>query len=204
MPNDTIREAVGVFHDEETLRAAADDLMLNNFDRSALSILAGHDAVARGLGHDYARVADLEDDPQTARRAYMGTDSRTIAKGVIPGVLAYVGAMVAVGVIVASGGGMAAALVAVTAGVLAGGLIGLGINRLIDRRHADYLRAHLDRGGILLWVNTEDADHEARAVEILKRHSAEDVHIHALPKAAPAADAHGVSHELSFMQRLGM
>lgn len=42
-----VREAVGVFHDERTLQAAADDLLVAGFDRADLSLLAGHGRTAR-------------------------------------------------------------------------------------------------------------------------------------------------------------
>ncbi len=42
MANEMVREAVGVFHDERSLQGAADELMISGFDRSYLSILAGH------------------------------------------------------------------------------------------------------------------------------------------------------------------
>ena len=83
------------------------------------------------------------------------------------------------------------------------GLIGAALARIIDRNHAHYLQEHLERGGILLWVKTEDAEHEKRALEILDRHSAEDVHVHEFPKAKFDFEG-GVSHDLSFMKRLGM
>jgi hypothetical protein len=39
----------------------------------------------------------------------------------------------------------------------------------------------VDRGGLLLWVRTWDAADEERAVRILKAHSGDHVHVHALP-----------------------
>ncbi|MEX2647561.1 MAG: hypothetical protein WD673_00950 [Alphaproteobacteria bacterium] len=47
------------------------------------------------------------------------------------------------------------------------------------------------------------ADHEARALEVLRRHSAEDVHVLTLP-AAHFAKTGGVSMDASFMKKLGM
>ena len=45
------REAVGIFHDEKSLRSAADALMISGFDRSYLSLLASDRAVDEKLGH---------------------------------------------------------------------------------------------------------------------------------------------------------
>jgi hypothetical protein len=43
------------------LRSAADEFPMSGFDRSYLSLLGGHRAVERKLGHMYERV--VEDTP---------------------------------------------------------------------------------------------------------------------------------------------
>ena len=53
--------------------------------------------------------------------------------------------------------------------------------RWLDKHHAEHLQEQLDHGGLLLWVRTPDAAAERRALEVLTRHSAHDVHIHELP-----------------------
>ena len=58
---DVIREAVAVFEDEDTLVAAADELMSSGFDRAELSLVAGEAAVSEKLGHLYERVEKEED-----------------------------------------------------------------------------------------------------------------------------------------------
>jgi hypothetical protein len=199
-----IREAVGLFHDEGSLETAADALMTAGFDRADLSLLAACDTVERRLGHLYRKVSELEDDPAVAHLAFMDTDSRTEAKGVLVGGLAYVGAVAAAGVVVASGGAIAALLMGVAAAGGAGGLIGAALARLVGRHHAQYLQQHLDRGGLLLWVRTADADEERLACDLLARHGAEDVHVHALPEPPGAPGLAGLSYDLSFMRRLGM
>lgn len=199
----TVREAVGVFHDEKSLQAAVDELLIAGFDRSHLSLLAGHHAIEEKLGHMYEKVADVEDDPGVPYQAYVGSDSRTEAKGAIVGGLAYVGVVAAVGMIVASGGTIAAVLVGAALAGGAGGGIGVALSRYIDQHHAAYLQEQLDRGGLLLWVRTEDAEHEKRATEILGRHAADDVHVHDLPDVRYDFDG-GVSFDTSFMKRLGL
>lgn len=203
MAEESVREAVGVFHDEAALQAAVDDLLIAGFDRSWLSVMASPERVWGRDGHRDDAVAQLEDDPGVPRQAYVGCDSRTEGKGAVAGVLAYVGAVATAGAIALSGGTIAAALGAAAAAGGAGGLIGAVIARRLERRHAEHLQSQLDRGGILLWVRTPDADHERRACEIIARHSADDVHVHELP-AAPIPVEGGVSREMSFMTRLGL
>lgn len=182
MAEKTIREAVAVFHDAESLRSAADELMLNGFDRSDLSLLAPHKEVERKLGHMYDKVAEIEDDPRVATQAYVGTDSITEAKAFAVGGLFFVGAMSAMGAIVASGGTIAAALIGAATVGGASGAIGALLARFLGQSQADFLNAQLEHGGILLWVHTKDEEHEKRAVDILNRTSAVDVHVHDMPE----------------------
>jgi len=47
MTKATVREAVGVFHDEKSLQGAVDELLIAGFDRSKLSLLADQAAVEK-------------------------------------------------------------------------------------------------------------------------------------------------------------
>jgi outer membrane lipoprotein SlyB len=176
----TIREAVGVFHDPDSLEEAIDELLSSGFDRAELSLLAGEHAVEEKLGHRYRKVAELEDDPRVPRTAYVSLESIGDAEGGLIGGLMYIGAVVAGGAVVASGGTLAGAFMAAAMAGGAGGLFGSALAKLIDDHHADYLHRQLDKGGLLLWVRTRDPEHEQRARRILERHSGADVHVHEL------------------------
>jgi hypothetical protein len=203
MVDTAIREAVGVFHEEKSLQAAVDALLIAGFDRSYLSLLAGQDSIEAKLGHRFEKVSELEDDPEVPTQAYIGTDSRAEGKGVLVGVLFYVGACAAAGAVVASGGTAAAALIAGAVAGGGGGLIGAAFARFLEQRHAHRLQEQLDRGGLVLWVRTPDEEAERRAVEALRANGADDVHVHDLPKPH-YAQAGGVSRDMSFMNSLGM
>lgn len=178
---ETITEAVGVFDDLASLEAGIDELLSHGFDRAEISLVAGQDAVEEKLGHLYRRVEGLEDDPTVPRTAYVSREAIGGAEGALVGGLLYVGAAAAAGAVFASGGALAGAIVAAVLAGGAGGLIGSVLASIVGQRHADYIQAQLDRGGLLLWVRTRDAEHERRATEILSKHSAHDVHLHALP-----------------------
>ena len=109
-------EAVGVFEDAASLQAAIDDLLTAGFDRAELSLLADEATVERKLGHAYAKPAELEDDPQVPRTAYVSTEARGDAQGGLIGALVYVGAVAAAGAVVASGGTLAAEATQVVVG----------------------------------------------------------------------------------------
>lgn len=186
---ETVREAVGVFHDRESFQDAIEELMSAGFDRSELSLLAGTQAIESKLGHAYRKIEELEDDPTVPRAAYAGDHSLAEARTGVIGGLAYIGAMVGAGAMVASGGTLAAAIAAAAVAGGGGGLIGGLAARYLGRDHARDLQQQLDRGGLLLWVHARDSVHEQRAVEILRKHSAGDVHVHDLPASRdPAAN----------------
>ena len=182
----TVREAVGVFDHPEHLQQAIDELLSSGFHRAELSLLAGAHAVEQKLGHRYMKVDALADDPTVPRAAYVSTEAIGDAEGGLIGGLMYVGGMASGGAVVASGGTLAAAIAAAVLAGGVGGLVGSILAKWVGDRHAHYLQEQMDRGGLLLWVRTWDAEDEKRAVEILRKHSARDAHVHALPAEANA------------------
>lgn len=183
-----VREAVGVFHDQDSLENAVEDLMSAGFDRSELSLLASEQAVEQKLGHAYQKVQELEDDAAVPRAAFVGNHSLAIGRTGIVGGLAYVGAMVATGAVVASGGSVAAVIAAAALAGGGGGLLGGLAARFLGRDRARNLQHQLDHGGVLLWVRVRDAARERRALDILERSGADDVHVHELPASELPAD----------------
>jgi len=198
------REAVGLFHDEAALQRTVDELLIAGVDRSACSLLAGERALARRLGEARLTAGELEDDERAPRIPYIGTDSRTEAKGVAIGGLAYVGAVASLGAVVFSGGTLTAALGAAAALGGVGGLLGAALAAYLGRHHARYLQAQLDAGGLLLWVAVRDTAREAEVMAIMRQNGAVDVHAHGLPALTPAAMRGGMSYDLSFMRRIGL
>ncbi len=174
----TVREAVAVFDEVYELDGAVEDLLKAGFKKTDMSLLASEDAVKQKLGHRYERVEELEDEPDAPRIAYRTRASIGDSDDVIVGTLTYLPAVVAAGTVVASEGVVAAAI---TATAIAGALIGTVLTRWLDKHHALQLQEQLDKGGLLLWVRTPDQETQRRAVEILTRHSAHDVHLHQLP-----------------------
>jgi hypothetical protein len=177
----TQTEAVGVFETAESLQDAIDELLNSGFDRAELSLLASEQAVAGKLGHIYDKAEELEDDPEVPTTAYVAPESVGDAEGGLIGGLLYVGALAGAGAVLASGGAILTAVLAATAGGGGGAAIGTVLATLLDRHQRAHIEEQLEHGGMLLWVRTRDDIHEKRAVEILSRHSAHDVHLHRLP-----------------------
>jgi hypothetical protein len=176
-----IRETIGIFHRSENLQGAIDELLGSGFDRAKLSLLASESAVQEKLGHRYEKVNVLADDPTVPRSAYASTEAIGGAEGGLIAGLVYVGAMVAAGAVVASGGTLTAVIAAAGLAGGAGGLIGSVLAKWVGDHHAHYLQRQIDHGGELLWVRAWNTEDEERAIEILKKHSASEVHVHALP-----------------------
>lgn len=60
-----------------------------------------------------------------------------------------------------------------------GAAIGSWLAMFIGDEHARYIDEQLRRGGLVVWVRIWDVAHEQKALDILKKHSGTDVHIHA-------------------------
>jgi hypothetical protein len=126
-------------------------------------------------------VSALADDPSVPRTAYVSPEAIGDAEGGLIAGLLSVGAMASAGGVIAAGGTLAAAVAATTLAGGAGAFVGSILAKWVGDHHAHYLKEQMDHGGLLLWVRTWDAEDEKRAVEILKRHSGGDVHVHTLP-----------------------
>lgn len=172
-------EAVGVFDDVRELDAAVEELKASGFKKSQISLLASQDSVERKLGHRYERVEELEDDPKAPRRAYRTREALGESEDMLLGSLTFLPALLAAGTVVASGGVVAAA---VTGAAVAGAAVATVLGHFMDKNHAEWLEEQLERGGLLLWVATTDAAAEQTALDVLRRHSAHDVHLHKIPK----------------------
>lgn len=173
-----VREVVAVFHDAGKLEAAADDLERAGFAQTSISIMADAKAVAEKLGHRFAPVQEMEDDPNIPRRSFVGKADRAVEESVAIGLPLYVGAMAGAVAVVASGGAAAMALLAAAAGGAAGGSVGALLARAIGKSAAERLEKNIRGGGILLWVAVSDTAAEARAIDVLKAAGGADVHAH--------------------------
>lgn len=175
------REAVGIFQEVDAFEAAINELQQCGFARHELSVLANEEAVERELGHIYKRVEEMEDSPNAPRTVFIPNETIKEAEGAIFSLPLYIAGMSALGVVVASGGTLLTILVATLGASGAGALIGGALASFLGEDHAESIQNQLDHGGLLLWVHTDTPEKEKTAVEILKKHSARDVHIHEIP-----------------------
>ena len=178
--SDSLCEAVAIFTNADDLQAAIDELLSSGFHRAELSLLAGEEALNEKFGGGFANARNLEDDPTAPRSAYISPEAIGDAQGGIVSALMYAGATAAAGAVVVSGGTILAALAAATLAGGAGSVVGALLAKWLGDHHGRYLQTQIDHGGLLLWVRTRDAGAQERALDVLRRHSSRDVHIHTL------------------------
>jgi len=178
----SIREAVAVFHDPEALQAAVSDLQSHGFDRAEISFIA-REGFSGHVAEEYREAGEVEDRPDVTREAPTDETDIRQRRTLEISMAATIAAFAAVGFTVLGGG--APALAAGVGAVAAGGVGGLGalLGRLYGQGQDRFVQEQIDRGGVLLWVRTRDAEAETRALDILRRHAAEDAHVHEVPAA---------------------
>ena len=173
-----VREAVAVFHSYDDLEEAIEDLELAGFDRSQINLLARKEVVEDKLGHAVKDVHELEDDPEAPTGAPVDRHEVAEGKAALTAGLALLGGLVTAGVVVAAGATVPAAFLAAAAAGGAGGGIGAMLAQYIGRLRAKDIEEKLESGGLLLWVQLRDEEQERKALEILRKHAGEDVHVH--------------------------
>lgn len=173
-----IPEAVGVFESFEDLQAAFYDLRMVGFSRYDISVLARKDVLEGKLGKGYWRAADLEDNPDAPRAAFVSEEAIGELEGAIAGGALFLGSYLAMTAMLTAASTIAASIAAVAVGGAPALVIGALLARRVGKRHKDYYAKQIARGGILLWVRVRDTRHEDMAVKIMKEHSGRDVHVH--------------------------
>lgn len=176
MADRIMREAVAAFPDAAHLQSAADELLVNGFDRALLSVMPPNRDIERKYGPDW-RADQVAGDSASPRVGLVGLRSRAQGRGLLAGGLGYLGACVGAALTVATGGAFALAAAIAAAAGAGGGALGTHLGRSFDNKYAQWLQQQQRRGGILLWVRTADAEAERRACEILARYGGRNVRV---------------------------
>jgi len=125
------REAVGVFIGADDLKHAGQELLNSGFERTALGILAGKEAVEKSLGDLYVRANAFSKHPdaphmELVRHEAMGTTVHAWLGG-----LSLAGTTALGAVVVASSAVLGGALIAAAAGAAAVGSVGMLMRAII-------------------------------------------------------------------------
>jgi len=158
-PHETV-EVVGRFATREAVAAAVKDLLAAGFERSDLSVLDTHESL------------DAAGEPGEAWRN---------ALAALAGEIKYVGPITAAGLIAIATGPIGATIAAAAAAGLSGVALAEFLDTIRATPHTESFARALEAGAVMLWVRADDPARQARAQEILRRHGAEDVHLHRRP-----------------------
>jgi hypothetical protein len=176
----TVREAVGIFHNADSLKEAINDLLDSGFRPDELGLLASEEVVERSLGDLYERTNENAASSQAPAIAFIGRDSIGEAPRTLGGSLFFVGTSGAVGGVVASAAVFGGAALAAVGGLVGVGMVGALVAAFIHQSDAEYLQQEVDEGHILLFARIDSA-REKQAMDILKEHSGLDVKMYDIP-----------------------
>lgn len=182
----TIREAVGIFVDAQTLQRAIGELRDTGFENAELGLVAGDFSVRQRLGQLFSETNKDAGDPQAPCTAFVAKDSvGDTPRALLGGALA-VSVVAAGGAVVASAGVLGGAVALAAAGGVAVGGMGAVLAGIIGQSDAEFLEEQVGEGHLLLFVRTRDADRERRAKAILDKHAAHEARIYSVPEADAA------------------
>jgi hypothetical protein len=174
----SIREAVGVFHQYANLEHAIDELGISGFSRPQISVLGSEKAVEENFGEPSVKTRFLEDNPNAPRSPNIKVEELGIAQGVLIGGGIITGAMA--GIILAGGVNSPNITTIVSLTAISGGIAGFLIAMFLRKKYFEFFQHQISKGGLLLWVKTENQQMEAKAQEIFKKYGAKDIHIHTI------------------------
>lgn len=171
------REATAVFSAEDELRDVIDELKSAGFDHAEISVMPPPDVVERKTGKQLHATRDAQARPNVPRTVPLDAESLGTLQGALIGAPLYICAIAIMIIVASTGAGLGAIAGAGAIGGLIGGLAGLWFAGWFRSRHARRINDQIRRGGLLLWVQIRDQQHEERAKEILARHETVDMRV---------------------------
>lgn len=176
-----IREAVGVFSDIGAVHDCIEELQINGFDRSDITMLSRTEVVGSKSTRPIVDTLQTEDSPTAVRGPVIEPETLGDAQGIILGASIYI--LILCGAGISAALGLSLPLLLLFSGTA--GIIGIGIGiicvQFVRGRQNGYYRQQLDHGGIPIWVHTQDSARERQAIKTLTQNRARDVHLHDIP-----------------------
>ncbi len=176
MEKTKIREAVGIFANEESLDAAVSELEATAFPRHDISILGSKKMLKKAFGSDVIDPRKAENDPEVPRGIPVMPEEKALGAAALVGCCAYIGGCIAA---VATNSMSDAVLLSfITGGSMLGGIIGIATVAIIRAVLKRDIEKQIKKGGLVLWVHTPEEKFEKIASFILKKHGGKHIHIH--------------------------
>lgn len=176
-----VRQAVGVFYDEKSLKSTITDLLDSGFERTELALLASEQVVENSLGAFYGRTNADSDSQESPGIAFVSQDSLGETARAFGGGMFFIGAVFVMGALVLVAAFIGGALIAAIVGIGAVGAVGGVVAYISHQSDAEELKEQVDKGHILLFVKTENAGREREVKALLEKHNAVDIKIYNSP-----------------------
>ncbi len=171
-----LKEVVGVFQSKQDLQNAIRELEGTAFPRHDISVMGSRDDLEKVFGVKVVSPEFAIDNPDTPRQAPSRPEEQTIGAAGMIGGTAYVGAMALA--LTAGAVTFPAIISAAVIGGIGGGTLGAILTKLLGDRYNRHIEQQIEKGGLLLWVQTPDAEKEDLAHRIMITNNAYDVHVH--------------------------
>ncbi len=155
-----------------------DELEVSGFDRAAISVLATEEKAKEKIDRFYRTLKDVEDSRDVAKGAFISRHSRAEGQAVVVGAPLFIGGFAGALAVAASGGALALAIAAAIVFGAGGAGLGAILATAIADGHAARIRDQLKMGGLILWVSTPTEEAQKRAVAVLSKMGASDIHVH--------------------------
>jgi hypothetical protein len=184
LPHDTIerarvREVAAIFHSQQKLEDAVEDLLHAGFDRSDVDQLANLNEVRKRLGAIYVTPEELADITEVPRQVVIMREDIAATLALAAGVAAASAGIATAFLVVAFGGRTVAAVIAaLLAACVAGGIAALITRRVLRPPQAQAFEPLMASHGILLWVRVRSPDREEAAKQILQQHGGQAIRVH--------------------------
>lgn len=172
----TLKEVVGVFQSKDDLQNAIRELEGTAFPRQDISVMGSREDLEKVFGAKVVSPEFAIDNPDTPRQAPSRPEEQTIGAAGMIGGTAYVGAMALA--LTAGAITFPAIISAAVIGGIGGGTLGAMLTKILGDRYNRHIEQQIEKGGLLLWVQTPDADKEDMARRIMITNNAYDVHVH--------------------------
>ncbi len=170
------KEVVGVFMSKDDLQNTIRELEGTAFPRQDISVMGTRSELEKVFGVKVVSPEFAIDNPDTPRQAPSRPEEQTIGMAGMIGGTAYVGAMA---MALAAGAVTFPAIVsAAVIGGIGGGTLGAVLTKLLGNRYNRHIEQQIEKGGLLLWARTPDAEKEDLARRIMITNNAHDVHVH--------------------------
>src|SRR5258708_19516547 len=151
------KTVIGVLQSAEQARQAVEELLKGGFEQQAVGVVWG----------------DVGREGQAAMQGGSTGTAIGAPAGLLLGAVAL--AVPGIGPVLAAGHALAL-IGTTTLGALAGGIVGALVKKGIPEEQANFFAEGLRRGGALVTVLAKTDQDASRALEILKRHGADEIH----------------------------